>query len=226
MCNHYANNPDAQALLQTWREYISWSLTDTIPPRTAELEDEIWPRREAAVVRQDVTAGGAVVDLMTWGVPLSLPGKRPGTTVTKHVTNVRNLASPFWRSMLVKPEQRCLVPFTRFAEPKMGQGRAEHWFTVTDRPVAAFAGIWRWVGGATTGGVSSPEGKKMSAFLTCEPNRVVAPTHPKAMPVILSPADVETWLKAPAAEALALQKPSPDDELILLAREEVSDGDV
>ena len=74
MCNHYANNPDAQALLQTWREYISWSLTDTIPPRTAELEDEIWPRREAAVVRQDVTAGGAVVDLMTWGVPLSLPG--------------------------------------------------------------------------------------------------------------------------------------------------------
>ena len=209
MCNHYANNPDAQALLQTWREYISWSLTDSIPPRTAALEEEIWPRREAAVVRQDVELGGAVVDVMTWGVPLSLPGKRPGTTVTKHVTNVRNLASPFWRSMLVKPEQRCLVPFTRFAEPKMGQGRAEHWFTITDRPVAAFAGIWRWVGGATTGGLSSPEGKKMFAFLTCEPNPLVAPLHPKAMPVILQEADYQNWLTADWAGATKLVAPFP-----------------
>ena len=32
-------------------------------------------------------------------------------------------------------------------------------------------------------------------FLTCEPNAVVAPIHPKAMPVILTTADeIDTWL--------------------------------
>ena len=41
----------------------------------------------------------------------------------QHVTNVRNLASPFWRSMLVNPERRCLVPSSAFAEPKIGAGR-------------------------------------------------------------------------------------------------------
>src|SRR3546814_2366438 len=54
--------------------------------------------------------------------------RSPGSMITKRVTNVRNLASPFWRSMLSKPEQRCLVPFTRFAEPKPNAGREEIWF--------------------------------------------------------------------------------------------------
>jgi putative SOS response-associated peptidase YedK len=72
--------------------------------------------------------------------------------------------------------------------------------------------------------VSGPH--RIFSFLTCEPNRVVAPIHPKAMPVILSPADAATWLNAPAAEAFALQKPSPDNELMLLSREEVADRDV
>jgi putative SOS response-associated peptidase YedK len=64
--------------------------------------------------------------------------------VTKHVTNVRNLDSPFWRGMLAKPGGRCLVPFTRFAEPKAGAGREEHWFSIPGQPLAAFAGVWRW----------------------------------------------------------------------------------
>jgi putative SOS response-associated peptidase YedK len=39
------------------------------------------------------------------------------------------------------------------------------------------------------------------AFLTTEPNAVVAPIHPKAMPVILTtPDEIETWLTAPARD--------------------------
>ncbi|MBL0924944.1 MAG: SOS response-associated peptidase family protein [Sphingomonadaceae bacterium] len=214
MCNHYANNPDAQALLQTWREYIAWSLPPRIAPPSTQLDEDVWPRREAAVVRQTADAGGAFVDMMTWGVPLSLPGKRPGTTVTKHVTNVRNLASPFWRSMLAKPEQRCLVPFTRFAEPKIGAGREEHWFSIKEQPVAAFAGVWRWAadkggpkqkpeqGGLDLDGEDqTPKAEKVFAFLTCEPNPLVAPLHPKAMPVILHPEDYGKWITADWAEA-------------------------
>jgi putative SOS response-associated peptidase YedK len=42
-------------------------------------------------------------------------------------------------------------------------------------------------------------------FLTAEPNAEVKAIHPKAMPVILTTAaEVETWLTAPATDALAL----------------------
>ena len=140
-------------------------------------------------------------------MPLTLPGKRPGTTVTKYVTNVRNLASPFWANMLKRPAQRCLVPFSRFAEPKLGPDgkgtKDEHWFRVADREVAAFAGLWRptAVGDAY-------------AFLTCAPNPLVAPLHPKAMPVILTdPNDWRTWLTAPWGDARLLQRPLPDQAL-------------
>jgi len=52
-----------------------------------------------------------------------------------------------------------------------------------------FAGIWReWPGdrGPRAKPVAGPH--RIVAFLTCEPNAVVAPIHPKAMPVALSPA--------------------------------------
>ena len=41
------------------------------------------------------------------------------------------------------------------------------------------------------------------AFLTTKPNAEVEAIHPKAMPVILTtPEEVETWMTAPADEAL------------------------
>jgi hypothetical protein len=57
------------------------------------------------------------------------------------------------------------------------------------------------------------------AFLTTEPNAEVGAVHPKAMPVILTtPEDVETWMTAPAGEALKLQRPLPDGSLRIVAR--------
>ncbi len=222
MCNHYQGHPEA---IQTWAEYIGWSLP-TEP--FSDIQIDIWPKREALVAR--IGADGAkLIEPMVWGVPLTMPGKRPGTKLTKHITNVRNLNSPFWRSMLAKPEQRCLVPFSRFAEPVIGGGKAEHWFTIKDRPVAAFAGVWRYV---SVPFVSSPvetpdqaalplddargerikEGElskpqKVFAFLTCEPNPLVAPLHPKAMPVVLDESDYDGWLTGTGEEACALAVP-------------------
>ena len=57
------------------------------------------------------------------------------------------------------------------------------------------------------------------------PKGVVAPIHPKAMPVILTtPAEVDLWLAADARKALELQRPLPDDALKIVASGEKEDG--
>jgi putative SOS response-associated peptidase YedK len=165
-----------------------------------ELKLDIYPKYDACVIR--IEEGRRIVDVMSWGIITTIKGKS-GKPIQKPVTNVRNLTSPFWRSTIANPAQRCLVPFTSFAEPRPGKdpetGRpANWWFTVAGEEVCAFAGIWRW-----------SEGKKRFAFLTCEPNPLVAPLHPKAMPVILQPEDYESWLDGEAENACALAQPFP-----------------
>lgn len=55
--------------------------------------------------------------------------------------------------------------------------------------------------------------------MTTEANTEVFAIHPKAMPVILTtPDEVETWMTAPADEALKLQRPLPDGTLRIVAR--------
>jgi putative SOS response-associated peptidase YedK len=94
------------------------------------------------------------------------------------------------------------------------------WFALSeDRPLFAFAGLWTpWRG--VRGPKSAPvEGEhELFGFLTTEANAVVAPIHPKAMPVILtSAAEVDSWLEADTSDARALQRPLPDDALKIVA---------
>lgn len=203
MCNHYRLASEA---LESWTEAHEFE-----PGNFGEdVATDIWPKRSAWVGR--VQTNDRVMDQMAWGVPITLAGKRQGTLVTKHVTNVRNLASPFWKSTLANPVQRCLVPFSRSAEPKPGKdeatGRpAEHWFALRDAQAAAFAGIWRRV-----------EDRNVFAFLTCVPNSVVEPYHAKAMPVILLTEDYERWLTGTYDEVIKLQSPFPSQLMALMPK--------
>jgi len=187
MCNHYRSDPDA---IPTWAEYAGYDRGEW-----SETQIDVWPKRTGTVVRD--IGGRTSLDVMAWGVPTKVKGKS-GKMLDKAVTNVRNLASPFWKSMLADPGRRCLVPFSMFAEPKARQGREEWWFAVNGAPIACFAGIWR-----------PSEAGHVYAFLTCAPNPLVAPKHPKAMPVILQPEDYETWLTTDYAGACALAQPFP-----------------
>lgn len=164
---------------------------------------DIYPGRQAPVLRKG--SEGLELDVMTWGFPgPQAAGGRP-------VTNVRNLSSPFWRSALKEPSRRCLVPVSRFcewtAEPDPETKRKRKvWFAHHNEPVFAFAGIWR-------PGDEAP----FMAFLTCEPNETVGAVHPKAMPVMLDPADFGRWLTDGHEDACALARPYLDERMTVLA---------
>lgn len=163
---------------------------------SAEVGDDVWaggyvaPGRPAPVIIRQDNRVRAIVPRI-WGVP-------PPPRVEKPITNIRNLESPFWIGSLRHVGSRCLVPVTCFQEWGGRSGaRTQHWFSLPSQPVFAFAGIWR------------DSEVPSFAFLTTEPNPLVASVHPKAMPLILHPEDYETWLAADWKTASRLVAPYP-----------------
>ncbi|MDR7126723.1 SOS response-associated peptidase family protein [Pseudotabrizicola sp. 4114] len=220
MCNLYSQTKSQDAMRHVFDDIVEAGetfddLTGNLPPMP-----DIWPDYSAPVFRH-APQGGWQLSMARWGMPTPpqfLAGKRtdPG------VTNIRNLASPYWRRWL-GVEHRCLVPFTSFAEPdsRPGPGKGKPvWFALgEDQPHAFFAGIrtdWTSVRKLKEGEVTVDA----FGFLTCAPNREVERIHPKAMPVILvRPEEWRAWLTAPIEQALHLQRPLPDGELDIVVED-------
>lgn len=234
MCNLYNVTTNQEAIRAITRAF----------DRLGNLQPslDIYPDQMAPIVRN--INGGRELVWVRWGMPSSqqaifqAASKRADKLRAKGkdvdfqqllkmepdggTTNIRNTSSKHW-TRWTGIEHRCVVPFTSFAEPdpasKIEGGRTPNaWFARDEsEPLMFFAGLWvrDWncVRKVKEGLITCD----LFAFLTTEPNRVVGEVHPKAMPVILrNEREIETWLSAPWSEAKVLQRPLPDDELMLL----------
>jgi putative SOS response-associated peptidase YedK len=231
MCNLYSVTKSQEAIRQYTRAMVDH--TGNLPPLPG-----IFPDYRAPIVRTGADGQRELV-MARWGMPSpqnvlmeatkrraqKLEGKGEAVDFKQllrmepdgGVTNIRNAQSRHWQRWL-GIEHRCVVPFTSFSEFNKAEG-GDIWFAFNDnRPLACFAGIWtHWTSvrkvkeGETT--------NELFAFLTTEPNAEVAAIHPKAMPVILTTAEeIDLWLKAPANDALSLQRPLLAGSLKIVAR--------
>ena len=213
MCNLYSLTK-GQAAIRDWFRATN-DRTGNQP-----LFPGIFPDQMAPIVRNGADGERELV-MARWGMP------GPPQFGGAPITNIRNVGSPHWRGWLGK-QNRCIVPATSFCEYADTKPRkTPKWFALDqDRPLFAFAGLWTpWRG--VRGPKSAPvDGQhELFGFLTTEPNAVVAPIHPKAMPVILTtPEEIDLWLLADAPKALELQRPLPDDALRIVASGEKEDG--
>jgi putative SOS response-associated peptidase YedK len=138
--------------------------------------------------------------------------------------SVRNVSSPHLARVT---KYRGIARTTSFCEyggtkPRM----TPTWFALSkDRPLFAFAGLrtrWRGVRGPKSAPVEGEH--ELFGFLTTEANAIIAPIHPRAMPVILTTAEeFDLWLEGETVEALKLQRPLSDEMLDIVARGEKED---
>ncbi len=155
MCNLYNISIGPQAILE---------LTRAMMNRAGNLEPgNVYPDYPAPIVRNGLD-GERERELVKvrWGMPSSKQAlfkaasaradklRAKGKPVDfdellrlepdRGTTNVRRTDSKHWKPWL-GVESRCVVPFSRFAEPHPEGGNA--WFAVDkDQPLAFFAGIW------------------------------------------------------------------------------------
>lgn len=174
-------------------------------PAASNASEEVYPGTPGLVLREH--EGARMMQSMTWGFPLRLKTMAP-TAKPKPVNNIADLSKPMWKGFAARPQWRCLIPLTAFAEAEGAKGsKTRTWFSVKGQPIFAWAGLWR---------VSDEWGPVYSGVMT-DCNEAIRPVHDR-MPVLLQPDEYDCWLNGSYEDALAFQARCYPDDLIETTR--------
>ena len=174
-------------------------------PASFNTPDENLPGYPGMVVREH--DGQRILQSMVWGFPLRLKTMKPESK-PKPVNNIADLRKGMWVGLARKPESRCLIPLTEFAEAEGPKGaKTRTWFRVKDQPVFAWAGLWRR---------SSEWGDVYSGVMT-DCNEAIRPVHDR-MPVLLMPDEYDRWLNGSFEDVVGFQERCFPDDLIEMER--------
>lgn len=145
---------------------------------------------------------------MSWGVSMTLPGKKG--MVTKRIQNSRD--DKVWSSRLWKPliqSQRVLVPVNGFYEWKRENRKlvAAYHITPANQPAMFFAGIYKHSGDLS----QKPE----VSVITTSANNAMSEVHDR-MPVILTSNNAAmAWLQeSDQSTLIELMTPASNDALL------------
>lgn len=198
MCNLYATRKSAAEVAAYFRAELTSQFN---------VGEEVYPGAPGLVVIEN--DGSRAVRSMTWGFPLAMKSKVTGQPIKpKPVNNIADLTSWMWRNIAPRPGNRCLIPVTEFAEAEGAKGsKTRTWFSVTDQPVFAWAGMWR----------DSDEWGPVYSGLMTDANEAVSLVHDR-MPVILQPDEHDAWLHGTIDDVIAFQHRTFPPELIAMER--------
>jgi putative SOS response-associated peptidase YedK len=176
-------------------------------PTEFNTPEETLPGYPGMVVRE--AEGARVLQSMVWGFPRPMKSKKTGLPIKpKPVNNIADLTNFMWRGIAPKPQWRCLIPVTGFAEAEGEKGSMTRtWFAVKDQPIFAWAGMWR---------ISDEWGAVYSGMMT-DCNEAIRPVHDR-MPVLLHPDEYDQWLHGSLDDVIAFRDRCFPDELIVMNR--------
>lgn len=201
-------------MLHTWDEmFRAYSIVSS--PLNAQPRYNIAPTQPLLAVvpspRGARRGGGNEATFFRWGL---VPSWAKDISLGAKTINARAetvAEKPSFRTAFRR--RRCLIPASGFYEwqTQPGAPKQPFWISAADGGLLTFAGIWEsWM---------SSEGDELQscAIITTSATDSLAPIHAR-MPVILDPADFESWLdtrdETDIAAATALLRPPPAETTI------------
>ena len=202
MCSRYSLTSPPEAV----RDMFGYVNEAEFPPRY-----NIAPTEPVAIVRTS-HSGDRELALVRWGL---IPSWAKDPTKISTLINARSetaTVKPSFRASM--RHRRCIIPADSFYEWTGKPGSKQpHMISFKSGEMMGFAGVWdHWLG---------PDGSEIDtmAILTTTPNAEMTKIHDR-MPVILDPADYETWLDCSSGSSVGLQpflKPVADGSLEIIA---------
>lgn len=197
MCNLYTTRASADEVAAIFRARK--------PAEFNAGPGDVYPGGPGMVVRE--ADGERLLEAMAWGFPLRLKSMKPESK-PKPVNNIADLSSFMWRFIAPRPEHRCLIPLTAFAEAEGPKGsKTRTWFSLPGQPLFAWAGMWK----------RSDEWGAVYSGLMTDCNELVAQVHDR-MPVLLHPDEHDRWLHGSLDEVRAFQDRCFPPELLDMER--------